>query len=159
MSVALEAVIVGGSAALAVVLTEWLTRIRARTDVVQRSAREIAMTLPYVVVGMSEGATPVDTSLGSQWFEKRERVQELLGVVLVSVRWPQRRAARIRACAIDLIARTTAAEMDFILDGLRLPRSVAVDVMSSDLHAAVFGARKPLDKVIDSYRRGSVGRL
>jgi hypothetical protein len=145
VNTALEAAIVGGSAALAVVLTEWLTRIRTRTDEVRRATRDIIISLPYVTVAIGEHLDPVDTSIGSPWSERQERVTALLGLIDTSARWPQRHARRIRA--------------DFWSEGLRLPRDMLLDISAVGLRQAVFGSRQTLEKEIDSYRRGSVGRL
>jgi hypothetical protein len=60
---------------------------------------------------------------------------------------------RIREASYDLSARLAAPEFEWMLKKRLVTRAEYVEINPSELFAAVFGEREPLDDAIEFYRK------
>ena len=143
---------------LGVVLAEWLKRFNERRNLVRIATLELSLKVPHVVTGMTDTGQVTDTSLNSPWWVERENVMRLLISVANTIYWPQPHRKEIRDKARDLLARITAAEMDYMFDRIRLSLDQNLNISPDELFQAVFRKKNNLEAEIDSYRQGSHAR-
>lgn len=132
-----EAIVSGVVVVLGVVAAHYLEQRAATT----RQIREDALELSHLLTQLPGGYLDpeVDTSIGSAWWELRQRVFELLSRLRVSVRGRRLRRGDDVSAALDRISATVgAADMAMIVDGNRIPRAAALDFTSQDLMRALW---------------------
>jgi len=140
---------------IGVVLAETLKRNNDRRNLIRHSTVALALKVPHVVVGMTATGQLTDTSMNSPWWQERENVMQLLITVVNNTYWPQLHRKEIRKSAEDLLARLTAAEMDFMLKNIKLNITESFEITGSDLTKAVFRRENNMEKEIEKYRKTS----
>lgn len=143
---------------LAVVLAEWLKRTNDRKKIIRASTLALVMEVPYIVAGMTNLPEPMDTKMDSLWWRYRESVMNsLITVINTPPRfYPKRKL--IRNQAMDLSARTAAAEADFLINQYRLTRDENLEISAGTLFKTVFPSNPNLEDMVNSYRKTGPGR-
>jgi hypothetical protein len=148
----LESIVSGVAIVAGVVLAERLRRRADRRVDTENAGRELAMLLPYVLLGMSNSKNPVDTSMESLWWQRRERVMTLFNLIASSPRQKFGQGKRIRAEANELHAKVTAIEMNFLTKGKRINTELTFEITTAELMTVLFTNRKVLDEKVQHYR-------
>ena len=149
-------VVLGGVIALSgVLLTEWLTRLRDRSDTIRANTKALAFAVPiFTAFYSSHPGTPKpdDDYFGPFWTH-REKVFSMLNQLRFLPRWPMRNAKAIRENAEQLLTMLTAVELRYGRDTpLEEGEQLAISA-HDNLHSLVFGAVPPPDEELDRYLR------
>jgi hypothetical protein len=155
-----QALIALAAAVLAAAATEWCVRVRERRRKVEEATLELVFLVPALIVPISElwpGTRP-DTGVGSEWDQRRERIDSLLVDARVHSYWPLRRHRAIRKEVEDLAARVTAANFDWNQERKPVPAGATSEISGADLMSAVFGGKPYLDESIKYYREHGYGK-
>jgi hypothetical protein len=155
-----QALIALAAALVAVSATEWSVRIRDRRRKIEEATLQVVFLVPALIVPISERWTdpPPDTGTGSDWDQRRERVDALLIEARVRSYWPLRRWREIRREVEDLAARVTAAHFDWAASKKRVRAEDTLEITGAKLMGAVFGQRPYIDEAIKFYRSYGYGR-
>ena len=147
------AALTGVTVVVGVLLAELMARLRDRRASLEEDVRRLEMAVPYVVTGLAELSSPMDTSLGSVWQRNHEDVMNAVARIERAARWPIRRAKKIRAEARRLLSQVGGAYLAASIDGRRLAPHELSHFRTMELAELVNGRRPSSADLTDHYRR------
>lgn len=140
---AVEGAISGLVVVTGVVLAATIERRRRARSSVETALLELGNLMTQTAAGLV--SADVDRGMGSDWWQQRQRTWEILGNLRVQAHG-FRGAKRVREEAEKLLAKFAAADSIVVVDGERLSPAVALELTTNDLHTAVFGKSRILQK-------------
>jgi hypothetical protein len=158
ISVAIHAAIVGGVISGVVIVTgilatEWLTRVRNRSDAIRSATHVVAMRMPVALAYMSDHPPSAQrVEFGTAGWNAYQEVQAALVEIDAASRHRGiRHREAIRHAHEDLTARLFAAWYRCVTRGLYVTDEERLYFGTERLTSAVFGERKPFDDKFNHY--------
>ena len=158
ISVAIHAAIVGGVISGAVIvagilITEWLTRVRNRSDAIRTATHIVVMRLPVALAYMSDNPPSAQrVEFGTAGWNAYQEVQAALVEIDAASRHRGiRHRIVIRDAHEDLTARLFAAWYRCVTRGLYLTEEERLTFGTERLTSAVLGERQPFDDRFNRY--------
>lgn len=135
----LESILGGAVVLVGVVAARWVERQSEFRREIESDVLELSSLMTWVATGYVVDDGSIDTAVGSEWWEKRQRVWQLVHRLQINSRRVRRNRARIKKALEDYLTVFAAADSMFVLDEKRPPRKIVIDLSSTQLQAAVFG--------------------